>query len=78
MFFETHMFTDAGILFLHDSRGTQTVLLIAQETKVTKKNNTLCSIRCTADKSARAFNDCHLAYVVDMYAWHHSSELIAV
>jgi hypothetical protein len=31
-----------------------------------------------ADKPARALNDRHLAHIVDMYAWHHSSELIVV
>jgi hypothetical protein len=31
-----------------------------------------------ADKPARTFNDCHLTHVVDMYAWHYSSELIVV
>jgi hypothetical protein len=45
MFFETHMFADAVISFLHDGCGAQAVLLIAQDTKVTKKINPLCSIR---------------------------------
>lgn len=37
MYFETHMFADAVISFLHDGRGAQAVLLIAPDTKVTKK-----------------------------------------
>jgi hypothetical protein len=76
MFFETHMFADAVISFLHDSRGAQTVLLIAQDTKVTKKISPLCSIHCTADKSARASMIAISPTFVDMCAWHHSSELI--
>ncbi len=45
MYCETHMFADAVISFLHDGRGAQAVLLIAQDTKVMKQINTLCSIR---------------------------------
>jgi hypothetical protein len=70
------MFADAVISFLHDSRGAQTVLLIAQDTKVTKKINTLCSIRCTATNLPAHSVIAISPTFVDMYAWHHSSELI--
>jgi hypothetical protein len=42
--------------------------------------NGVAQLECSlsADKSAGTFNDRHLAYVIDMYAWHLSSELIVI